>query len=234
MSDARPHTESELVDLVRSIDVQAPEALHDRVESLIAEHARPRRRRLASARPLAVAASSGWRLGGAIALAVVLAAALVVSLSGSGTSALTVREASALTQRSATIAAPAESSHDRTHLAAAVDGVAFPYWEARFGWRSTGARADHLAGRAVMTVFYANARGQRIGYAILAGTPAPQLSGGVVALRDGTPYRLLSEGASQVVTWQRDGHLCVVSGRGVSAATMLRLASWNDRGRVAA
>jgi hypothetical protein len=28
------------------------------------------------------------------------------------------------------------------------------------------------------------------------------------------------------VTWLRDGHLCVLSGRGVSGATLLRLASW--------
>jgi hypothetical protein len=225
MSDPRPHTESELVDLVRSIDVQAPEALHRRVQALIAEQARPRRRRRRSARPFAV--------GGALALAVVAAAALVVGLAGGGASTLTVREAAALSRRSATMAAPAENPRNGAQLAAAVDGVAFPYWEERFGWRSTGARSDRLAGRTVTTVFYANARGQRIGYAIVAGTPAPHVSGGAVAWRDGTPYRLLSEGASQVVTWQRDGRLCVVSGRGVTGATLLRLASWDDRSRIA-
>ena len=31
-----------------------------------------------------------------------------------------------------------------------------------------------------------------------------------------------------VVTWLRDGHLCVVSGHGVSSATLLKLASWSD------
>jgi hypothetical protein len=233
MSDPRPHTESELVDLVRSIDVQAPDALHRRVQALIAEQAQPRRRRPVAGRRFAAPTSAGLRMGGALALAAVVVAALVVGLSGGGAAPVTVREAAALTQRSATVAAPAESPRNRAQLAAAVDGVAFPYWEERFGWRSTGARSDRLAGRAATTVFYANARGQRIGYAIVGG-PAPRMSGGVVAWRNGTPYRLLSEGSSQVVTWQRGGHLCVVSGRGVTGATLLRLASWDDRGGVAA
>jgi len=37
-----------------------------------------------------------------------------------------------------------------------------------------------------------------------------------------------------VVTWLRDGHLCVVSGHGVSGATLLRLASWGDDHRTEA
>src|SRR2546430_3482103 len=36
MTQRRPHTEAELVEFVRSIDVPAPESLHRRVESLIA------------------------------------------------------------------------------------------------------------------------------------------------------------------------------------------------------
>ncbi|HYM53894.1 MAG TPA: hypothetical protein VES97_00920 [Solirubrobacteraceae bacterium] len=228
MNDARPHTESELVDFVRSIDIEAPAALHRRVETLIAEQARLRRRP-AYARPVA----TGWRLGGALALTAVAAAALVVGLSGGGAAAPTVREASALTRLAATTAAPAENPRNRAQLTAAVDGVAFPYWEERFGWRSTGARSDRLAGRTVTTVFYADSRGRQIGYAIVGG-PTPRPSGGVVTWHDGTPYRLLLEHGMQVVAWQRSGHLCVVSGHGVSGATLLRLASWDDHGRVAA
>ena len=52
-------------------------------------------------------------------------------------------------------------------------------------------------------------------------------------MRDGTPYRLLTVNGTHVVTWLRDGHLCVVSGRGVNGATLLRLASWDDRRSVA-
>jgi hypothetical protein len=86
----------------------------------------------------------------------------------------------------------------------------------------------------ITTVFYADGRGRRIGYAIVAGSPAPRISGGVVRWRNGTPYRLETQSGAPVVTWLRSGHLCVVSGRGVSSATLLRLASWNERpGRAA-
>ena len=51
----------------------------------------------------------------------------------------------------------------------------------------------------------------------------------MIAWRGGVSYRLLTENGAAVVTWLRDGHLCVVSGRGVSSATLLRLASWSDR-----
>jgi hypothetical protein len=50
----------------------------------------------------------------------------------------------------------------------------------------------------------------------------------VVVWRGGVSYRMLSENGAAVVTWLRDRHLCVVSGRGVSSATLLRLASWSD------
>ena len=131
------------------------------------------------------------------------------------------------------MAAPRESGMRHTQLAAAVDGIAFPYWEERFGWRSTGARHDRIGGRAVTTVFYPDDRGQRIGYAIVAGTPAPRLRPAARRVAHGTATgsRPSPEGAS--VTWQRDGHLCVVAGRGVSDATLLRLASWNEQGTAA-
>ena len=58
------------------------------------------------------------------------------------------------------------------------------------------------------------------------GHRRPALSGGAVAWRKGVPYRLLTEHGAQVVTWLRDGRLCVVSGRGVDSATLLQLASW--------
>ncbi len=51
-----------------------------------------------------------------------------------------------------------------------------------------------------------------------------------MAWRGGVPYRLLTVNDRNVISWLRDGHLCVVSGRGVNSATLLRLASWVDRG----
>ena len=170
----------------------------------------------------------------ATALVAVLVVALALSLSGGGGSgsslrqASTLRLASALTLRAATAPAPRESSGNATQLAAAVDGVSFPYWRDHFGWRSTGARTDRIGGRTVTTVFYADGQGRRIGYAIVAGVQPHPPSGGVPSVRGGTVYRVLAVNGAAAVVWLRDGHLCVVSGRGVDSATLLRLASWGE------
>jgi hypothetical protein len=202
------------------------------VQALVADGSPRRARRGArgrAARPF----GSAQRLAavGAIAAAVI-AVAVAVSLSGGGSSALSLSQASALTLRPATTKAPAERNH--TELTAAVDGLSFPYWEERFGWRSTGARSDSVGGRTVTTIFYSNGQGRRIGYAIVAGAPPLHPSGGTTSWHNGTPYRLVSVNGTSAVMWLRDGHLCVVSGRGVSGATLLRLASWDDHGTVAA
>jgi hypothetical protein len=236
MTEPRPTTEPELIEQIRAIDVRAPESLHRQVESMIADAgkrsgARPAARgndRPAGAFRLAPRLAAG----GAIA-AVIVALAVAVGLSGGGSSTLSVRDASALTLSRATAPAPSESSADRRQLTAAVDGVRFPYWGGHFGWRSTGARTDTVDGRAVTTVFYTNRRGQRVGYAIVAGDGRAQMSGGVVSMRDGTAYRVLTVNGVAVVTWLRDGRLCVVSGHGVSGSTLLALASWDDHRSVA-
>jgi hypothetical protein len=215
MTELPPHTESELIELVRSSEERAPDSLHRQVATLVAA----RRRRRFALHPPAL---------GAVAAAMVVVAALAVVLSGSGSSEPSLRQAAAPTLRAATLPAPPESSANHAQLATEVDGVPFPYWEDRFGWRSIGTRSDRIDGRTVTTVFYSDAAGRRIGYAILAGTPAPRIDGGVVAWRGGVPYRLLSVNGAAVVTWLRDGRLCVVSGRGVSSATLLKLASWSD------
>ncbi len=223
MSERPPQSESEIVELVRSIDVPAPQELHRRIDALIAERA-----------PAARRAPAPLRLGvaGALALAAI-AVALVVGLSGGGGSALTLNSAVALTLRSPTMPAPTQDPHNATELAADVEGVAFPYWEDSFGWRAAGARVDRLGGRRVTTVFYARGHGQWIGYAIVAGA-APKVGGGVVRERDGASYRFSSVGGASVVTWLREGRLCVVAGHGVDEATLMALASWRERGTLTA
>jgi hypothetical protein len=247
----RPRTESELIEFVHSSDARAPESLHRRVQGLVSERSsRPWRRRMRAGRADApgragegrsnagpapaptLASVFTWKLAAAVAIAAV-AGALVAGLTGGGAPTLSMRQASALTLRPATAAAPPESHSNDDQLAAAVDGVAFPYWKDRYGWRSVGARTDRVAGRTVMTVFYADQGGQRVGYAIVSGAPAPRMTGGVVAWRGGVPYRLLNENGAPAVAWLRDGHLCVVSGRGVDSRTLLRLASSTDPGSVA-
>jgi hypothetical protein len=211
-----------IAELVRSFDAPAPESLHQHVQALVAsrQNQRSPRRGLHRFSPLVLAGA------GAVAAAVV-AVAIAVGLSG-GTSTVSFSQAAAPTLRAATLPAPPESQAHHAQLAVAVDGVPFPYWSERFGWRSTGLRTDRVDGRSITTVFYTDSSGRRIGYAILAGTPAPTIGGDVIAWRGGVSYRLLSENGAAVVTWLRDGHLCVVSGRSVSSATLLRLASWSD------
>lgn len=225
-----PHIEDEqqrLAEMLRSFDAPAPESLHRRIESLVASHQsqftpRSPRRRL---RPFSPLWARQRRRGG--------------SRNRGGCDRgrpgrwwqlphRQLQPAAASTLRAATLPAPPESQAHDAQLAVAVDGVPFPYWSERFGWRSSGSRTDRVEGRSITTVFYANSSGQRIGYAILAGTPAPRVGRGVVVWRGGVSYRMLSENGAAVVTWLRDRHLCVVSGRGVSSATLLRLASWSD------
>ncbi len=234
MSRPRPKNESELIEYVRSNDVRAPDELHRKVDALVKARSPAARWRLSADRE-GPTGRSRFALGFAatIAIAAVLVVVVAGGLRGGGSATPSVRQTAALTLRAATTPAPAESTSRHGQLSVAVDGVAFPYWEDHFGWRSTGARSDRLDGRTVTTVFYEDARGRRLGYAIVAGTPAPPTSGGTVIWRDGVPYRLLSENGAHVITWLRDGHLCVVSGRGVDNATLLRLASWVDSGAVA-
>ena len=215
--------QQKVAELLRSFDAPAPESLHRRVESLVAARQGPRfTRRDGRPRPF----SARLRLAGVgVMAAAVVAGVIAVGLSG-GSPALSMGQAAAPTLRAATFPAPPESEAHHAQLAAAVDGVPFPYWEDRFGWRSTGTRSDRIEGHMVTTVFYANSSGRRIGYAILAGSPAPRIGGGVIAWRRGVPYRLLSKNGTSTVTWLRDGHLCVLSGHGVSGTTLLRLASW--------
>jgi len=227
MSEPQPRTEAELLELVRSSDLRASPQLHARIDTMIAESSRPGRRRVLGGSPLLRGPAIALGLGGGVILAALVAVLLLVS--GGGGSALSLHQAAALTLGGATGAAPAESPSHGSELTAAVQGVHFPYWEERFGWRSTGERTDRLGGRTVTTVFYSGARGERIGYAIVAGTPAPAVSGGTLTWRSGTAYRLQSVAGTNVVSWLRDGRLCVLSGRGLDGATLLRLASWDDR-----
>jgi hypothetical protein len=160
--------------------------------------------------------------------ALVLLAALV---GGGGGGAFTVREVAAATLRPATTGAPAPDENNPSELTAAVDGVAFPNWADRFGWRASGERTDRLAGRTIITVFYVDRHGRRLGYAIVGGTRPPPLDG-TVAWHGRTSFHLFVYAGAGAVAWLRTGHLCVVTGRRLDSATLLRLASWSgDRAR---
>jgi|SRR5581483_3946665 len=219
-----PRSEQELVELLHSIDVRAPQALHTRVQAMAAEQER--------GHTTLRGALSGMRLrlGALAAAGAVAGAALALALGGPGSSALSLGEAAAVTLRPATLPAPAESTSNSAELNAGVEGISFPYWEDKFGLRTVGSRTSHVAGRTVHTVLYEDRRGRRVGYSIVAGRPAPKMPADEMHWRNGTAYRLSTVGGAQVVTWERDGRLCVVAGRGVPSHTLVELASWDDAG----
>ncbi len=211
-----------VVELMAAVEVSAPASLHHQVERTLAR--RPRRSVFAMPRVGFAAAAMA---------VVVVGAVLAIALSGGSRTGVSVQQAAAVTLGRATMVAPGESDAHRAELSASVDGVSFPYWQDRFGWRSAGAREDRLAGRAVTTVFYTNPEGLRIGYAIVSGG-APATHGGTVVWRGATPYRVTAHDGATVITWQRAGHLCIVAGRGVGAQTLLDLASWTGEQQRAA
>jgi hypothetical protein len=204
------------VRLTAAVDALAPASLHREVEAMFA----PARRKRVTWTPRVGFAATG-------VLAAVVIAVVIGLNGGSSSSRLSVQQAAALTLSPATGPAPVEDGAHRSQLAVAVDGVPFPYWKERFGWRSSGTRSDRVGGSSVTTVFYSNSAGSRIGYAIVSGRP-PTTHAGTVIRRWGVTYRLLSHDGATVVTWQRSGHLCVVAGREVSARTLLSLASWGS------
>jgi anti-sigma factor RsiW len=206
------------VELVRSVQVTAPTSLHRQLSNAQRPTSQTRRPR---ARVIAPAG-----------LAVTFAAVLAIVIAGVSGSRQTPSFAkiSALTLAHSTMAAARENPANQSQLEISVGGVAFPYWSERFDWQATGMRVDRIAGRAVTTVFYESPQHRRIGYAIVAGKLGPPQTGRV-SWRGGVQYRLLRSHSAETVTWQRGGHLCVVSGRGVSSRVLLALASWDDRGQ---
>lgn len=231
--------------IARAGEEDAPEALHARVQELAQERAghglwrlrgrsssdsagRAQRGRATSRR------SGRLALAGGLAVALVAAVAVALSLGSGGTSGATLHEFAALGARPATLGAPAKRPQ-RPQLMVSVDGVAFPYWEDQFGWRASGVRTDTVAGHPVKTVFYHNASGATIAYSIVAGA-APHVGGsplGSAAWRGGVRYSLLNVGGAPAIVWQRSGHLCVLTGHGTNAHALLALASWTGSGRLA-
>jgi hypothetical protein len=208
------------VTMLRALDEPAPASLRARVREMTdgpAQTARPRRTRR-------------WRrslfVPAATALAVAVAA-LVVLLGSSGSSAPTVPQTARLALAAATSPAPPEDPAHNGLLRLRVDGIAFPYYGQTAGWETTGARTDTIGGRRIVTVFYTE-QGHRVGYAIVSGPPLA-VGGGKLITEGGVKYRLQHTGGALLVTWRQGGHTCVIAGHRVNSATLLALASAEER-----
>jgi hypothetical protein len=207
--------------IARAVEgTSAPLALRARVEGLEAESRPGRARRRAPGRRL------GWLIpAGAAAAAAALLVALVLPLGGG----LTIEDTLAAATRP--VEGPARPDPaDAKLLREQVDGVRFPNFVDKFGWRAVGVRADELEGRDTRTVFY-DRGGDRIAYTIVGGEQLewPEVE---PTVRDGVELRPFDEEGREVVTWLRGGQTCVLSGDGVSSATLLELAAWKGLGSV--
>ena len=179
----------------------------------------PRRRRSAQR----------WRGALAAGLAAVLALALV--LPGILSSGLSVAEAAALAEQPATGPAPPGVPGTPQLLQAKVDDVAFPNYRKKFGWSSTGRRDDHKSGRDATTVYYRN-DGKSMAYTIVAGDALDRPGNARQTTIGGVDYRVFRHEDRTVVTWERGGHTCVLSAKGVSATELVALANWRGKGAI--
>jgi anti-sigma factor RsiW len=191
---------------------RAPQRLRTKIEASRPSRARAARRRFVYAGGVAVALA-----------AVVLA--LVFTLPSGTPGSPSVSDAAALAARGPTQAAPApDPGVPGALLHRRVGGVYFPDWASRFGWTAIGERTDTLGGRTAVTVYY-RSNGDTIAYTIVRAPPLPQPSGTASNWR-GTELRTLELNGREIVTWRRAGDTCVLSGTGIKAAALQRLAAW--------
>jgi hypothetical protein len=185
-------------------------------------------------RRAATRVTRGSRIGlaarGAIAAAAA-AVALALVLPGLLQGAPTVAETVALAQKPPTQAAPAGEPGTPQLLRANVDGVPFPNYTVKFGWKPVGARHDDPSGRAATTLYYANA-GRTVAYTIVSGQRLDPPSGARTTRRGGVEYRTFREGGRTVVTWRRGGHTCVLSSKAAPPAELVALADWRGKGAI--
>jgi anti-sigma factor RsiW len=200
--------------LIRAAAVDAPGRLRARIEA--GRRSRARRRRFA--------------YGGGLALAAAAAVALLVSLPG-GVGGPTLAQAAALSTRAAEQGPPPPQAGEPKLLARSADGVPFPNWLPKFGWRAAGARTDRIDGRDTVTVFYRKG-GKLIGYTIVSGKALDVPDDAGRARREGTLLRTFRNDSRPAVTWLREGHTCVLAGAGVPRPILLKLAAWKGKGAV--
>lgn len=236
MMDENDMTHDEHIDPLPGNPVEAPAALRalddvvapDRLRMVVAEAVAGAQRAQAPRRSAWLLRRGGRRLARVVAVQLVIVLALafaaqrIIAPDGGGTAAPSARDAVTVALRQPTDPAPPAIAGGET-LAAHAGPIAFPTWT-HVGWHAVGTRTDTVAGHELRTVFYVDAAGRRIGYAI-ADAQLP-VAGGQLVVRRGAQLRVLDHGATAVVTWRRDGRTCVLAGRGVPVGRLLTLASY--------
>jgi hypothetical protein len=191
---------------------RAPARLRAKIEASRPSRATVARRRFAYA-------------GAAAAALAAVVLALVLALPSGTPGAPSVSDAAALAARGPVQAAPTpDPSLPSRRLYQNVGGAYFPNWTSRFGWNAVGSRTDVLDGRTAITVYYER-NDDTIAYTIVHSPPLAPATGKATNWR-GTEFHTLNVNDRLVVTWRRGGDTCVLSGTGVKAAELQRLAAW--------
>jgi hypothetical protein len=201
---------------LHALELRAPLQLRERIEAERRRAQKPARRRRLT-------------LGGALAGATAAAALLVVLLLPGGAGGPSVVEAAELGTRPPTEPAP-EPGRPKL-LDASAFGLPFPDWAEKFGWEPSGRRVDEIDGRRAVTVFYEK-EGREIAYTIVSGDALTAPEPSAAARREGTPLRYVKLDGRTLVTWERGGRTCILSGSDVAATTLLNLAGWKGLGAV--
>jgi hypothetical protein len=201
---------------LHAVELKAPLRLRERIEAERERARGPARRRRLT-------------LGGVLAGATAAAALLVVLLLPGGAGGPSVVEAAELGTLPPTQPAP-EPGRPKL-LDASAFGLPFPDWAEKFGWEPSGRRVDELEGRRAVTVFYEK-EGREIAYTIVSGDALPPPDPSASARREGSSLRYVKPDGRTIVTWERGGRTCILSGEGVPATKLLDLAGWKGLGAV--
>jgi hypothetical protein len=190
---------------------RAPAELRERLERQRLDRQRGGGR-ARSGRGLPALGARAW--SGVVAIAVVAVVAAVLLIPGGTPGSPSIAAAAALAARGPTLNPP-EPEPTRTYLLTArVEDLHFPNWqEQQQGWDAVGARTDRLGNRDVTTVYYRRGD-QKIAYSIVSTPELPT-----------TGVKTFMQNGRTVFTWRESGHTCVLSGVGVSWATMRNLVS---------
>ncbi len=184
---------------------RAPAQLRERLERQRREGQRSR-----FGRGLPVLGARAWSGVATIVAAAVVAAVLLIP--GGAPGSPSISAAATLAVRGSTLTAPRIDPADNYSLTARVGDLRFPNWEAQHpGWVAVGARTDRLGNRDVTTVYYKHGH-QTVAYSIVS-TPELASSGVKSFMLNGRT----------VFTWRERGHTCLLSGVGVTAATLHNL-----------
>jgi hypothetical protein len=194
-----------------ALTVEAPASLRERLADAQAS-GRPKRARRRLTLP-ALAAS---------AVAAVVVAVLII---GGGAAGPTVDDAAALALARPTAAAPAPSGP--AALSATEGGIAFPNYAYEWpAWKAAGARHDTIDGRDATTITYRGPMGD-VGYTIVDGKALPTPGGARRVVSDGLELAIYRKDGATVVTWEQDGHTCVLAGKGKGVESQLvKFATW--------